>query len=151
MKRFTSLLLLVLVVLLSACASSTPENSSSAENSTLSVSGGEINKAYTRTDLEGLTSSRATFNDVAYVGISISTLLQDAGFNLNDVKAVKAVATDGFSANYDASQALAATVIVAYARADGDLAQEDGAFRIVMPGAEGKLNVRMLAELQVIN
>jgi hypothetical protein len=41
-------------------------------------------------------------------------------------------------------------VIVAYARADSDLAEEDGAFRMVLPGAEGKLNVRMLAELQIV-
>jgi hypothetical protein len=41
-------------------------------------------------------------------------------------------------------------VIVAYARADGDLSAEDGSFRMVLPGAEGKLNVRMLVELQGI-
>lgn len=40
--------------------------------------------------------------------------------------------------------------IVAYARAGGNLADDDGDFRMVLPGAESKLNVRMLVELQVI-
>ena len=66
------------------------------------------------------------------------------------VKAIKAVATDGFTVNYDMSQVLADDVIVAYATADGELSADDGSFRMVLPNAEGKLNVRMLAELQVI-
>ena len=32
----------------------------------------------------------------------------------------------------------------------GDLTADDGSFRMVLPGAEGKLNVRMMVELQVI-
>jgi len=33
--------------------------------------------------------------------------------------------------------------------ADGALAGDNGTFRMVLPGEEGKLNVRMLAELEV--
>ena len=60
------------------------------------------------------------------------------------------MASDGFTVNYDTNQVLVDEVIVAYARADGDLIADDGNFRMVLPGEEGKLNVRMLVELQVI-
>jgi hypothetical protein len=66
------------------------------------------------------------------------------------VKAIKAVAADGYSVNYDPSQIFSDDIIVAYARLDGDLTEDDGAFRMVLPGAEGKLNLRMLAEIQII-
>jgi hypothetical protein len=42
-------------------------------------------------------------------------------------------------------------VLVAYALADGSpLTADDGSFRMVLPDEEGKLNVRMLAALQII-
>ena len=63
---------------------------------------------------------------------------------------VKAVAADGFSANYDASLFQKADSLVSYAQADGPLSADDGTFRIVMPGQEGKLNVRQLVEIQII-
>jgi hypothetical protein len=153
MKRFTIVMLVLFVALLTACASSASlvgEKPASDKIPSLLVSGGDTSKTYTRADLESLAASQAAFKDVTYVGISVSVLLQDAGFTLDEVKAVKAVASDGYSINYDPAQVLAADVIVAYARADGELTEEDGSFRMVLPGAEGKLNVRMLTELQVI-
>jgi hypothetical protein len=84
------------------------------------------------------------------VGVTVTNLLQDAGFDPAQVKAVKAVASDGYSVNYDPGQIFADDIILAYARADGDLAEEDGSFRLVLPNAEGKLNTRMLVELQII-
>jgi hypothetical protein len=149
MKRFTVISFILLVVLLSACATSGSSGGQSSSNASLVVSGGDTSKTYTRADLEALPSSQSIFNDVSYVGVSVSSLLKDAGFNLNEIKAVKALASDGYSVNYDPSQVFAAEVIVAYAQADGELSADDGAFRMVLPGAEGKLNVRMLTELQV--
>ncbi|MCA9978036.1 MAG: molybdopterin-dependent oxidoreductase, partial [Anaerolineales bacterium] len=67
-----------------------------------------------------------------------------------DLKAVKAVAADGYTVNYDLSQIEKPDVLVAYAQADGPLTEEDGAFRMVLPEEEGKLNVRMLVEIQVV-
>jgi hypothetical protein len=150
MKRLTMLMLVLLVALLTACAASTPQDIATDATPSLLVTGGDTSKAYTRAGLEALPASQAVFNDVTYVGVSVSALLQDAGFTLDEVKAVKAIASDGYTINYDPAQVLAADVIVAYARADGDLTEEDGSFRMVLPGAEGKLNVRMLTELQVI-
>ncbi len=149
MKRFPFVLLILLAALLTACAASGDE-ASPGETVSLLVSDGEISRTYTRADLEALGASQAIFNDVTYVGVSVGALLEDAGFNLDEVKAVKAVASDGYTVNYDPPQVLAADVIVAYARADGDLANDDGSFRMVLPGAEGKLNARMLVELQVV-
>jgi hypothetical protein len=61
------------------------------------------------------------------------------------------VASDGFTVNYDPSQILKDNVLVAYALADGSgLPADDGSFRMVLPDEEGKLNVRMLVELQII-
>jgi hypothetical protein len=116
----------------------------------LLVSGGEISKSFTRAELEKLTVTESVFKDVTYKGVTVSALITEAGFDPATVKAIKAVASDGFTVNYDPGQVLVDEVIVAYALADGDLSADDGSFRMVLPGAEGKLNVRMLVELQVI-
>jgi hypothetical protein len=153
MKRFLILVLVLSIALLSACASTNePEdqNTSAESTPTLVISEGETSKSYTRADLETLPATQAAFKDVTYVGVTISALLQDAGIDPTQVKAIKAVASDGYSLNYDISQLLADDIILAYARADGDLAEEDGAFRLVLPSDEGKLNARMLVELQII-
>ena len=63
----------------------------------------------------------------------------------------KAVAVDGYSVNYDPAQVLKDNVLVAYAQVDGNpLSADDGNFRMVLPDEEGKLNVRMLTELHII-
>lgn len=148
MKSIRIILGVLLLFSLAACAAS--NQSSGTSGNSLQVSGGEINKAYSRSDLEALPSIEATFKDVTFRGVSISDLLKDAGFDPQQVKALKAIASDGYSVNYDASQFLAEGFSVAYATTSGDLTADDGAFRIVYPGAEGKLNLRMLVELQII-
>lgn len=153
MKRLLLLILVLSIALLSACASANPtedQNTSSETTPTLVISGGKTSKSYTRSDLEALPATQAAFKDVTYIGVTIAALLEDAGIDPTQVKAIKAVASDGYSLNYDISQLLADDIILAYARADGDLAEDDGAFRMVLPGAEGKLNARMLVELQII-
>lgn len=153
MKRLIFLVLILSVAILSACASSnTPEAQMGASDTlpSLLISGGETTKSYTRADLEALPATQSTFKDVTYVGVTLSALLQDAGFDPAQVKAIKAVASDGYTLNYDPGQVLGEDIILAYARADGDLTDEDGSFRMVVPGAEGKLNARMLVELQII-
>jgi hypothetical protein len=147
MKRITlTLFILSLLVLPTCTASSGPETAVTS----LTISGGDIYQEYSRADLEAMPVSESVFNDVAYLGVSLPTLLQKAGFDPATIRVVKAIASDGYSINYDTSQVLAVDVIVAYARADGELAEDDGTFRMVLPGEEGKLNVRMLVELQII-
>ena len=111
MKRLTILTLILFAALLSACASSNApaaQDSATSTTPSLLVSGGEISKSYTRADLEALPASQAVFNDVTYQGVTISTLIQDAGFDPALVNAIKAVAGDGYSVNYDTKQVLVA-------------------------------------------
>ncbi len=82
--------------------------------------------------------------------MTLKSLLQDAGFDPAKLSAVKAVASDGFTANYDVSQFNADTTLVAYARADGPLTSDEGTFRMVLPDQGGKLNPRMLVEIDAI-
>lgn len=148
MKSIRLILGILLLCTLAACAASN-QNSGTPTNSLL-ISGGDIKKDYTRADLEALPPVEATFNDVTYRGVLISDLIKDAGFDPQQVKALKAIASDGYSVNYDASQFLAEGFSVAYATTGGELTADDGTFRIVFPGAEGKLNLRMLVELQIV-
>ncbi len=145
MKRYITALLVV-ILLLSACAKATP----SANAAVLKVSDGTTTKTYTVDALEKLSSSKASFKGVEYVGVSLASLLKDAGFDPAKAKAVKAVASDGFTVNYDPSLFSKADTLVAYAKSDGPLASEDGTFRMVLPDQEGKLNARMLVEIQVV-
>jgi PBP1b-binding outer membrane lipoprotein LpoB len=146
MKRFI-LGILLFALILAGCsqATATPE----ATQTKLAVSGGSITKSYTVADLQKLSSTKATFKDVEYVGVTLSSLLKDAGFDLSQVKAVKAVASDGFTVNYEPALFNKEDTLLAYARSDGALTADDGIFRMVLPGQEGKLNARKVVEIQV--
>lgn len=147
MKRFL-LFVLVMTLALTACAPKAEEPASGAP--VLKVSDGTVSKEYSVDDLKGLGEVQAAFKGVTYVGVTLFALLQDAGIDPTNLTAVKAVAADGFSANYDASLFGAADTIVAYATVDGPLAADDGSFRMVLPNGEGKQNVRMLVEILAI-
>jgi hypothetical protein len=97
-----------------------------------------------------MTVTEATFNEVTYQGVQLKELLEEAGFTPEDLSAVKATATDGYSVNYDSTLFLRKDVIVAYATKDGTLSEDDGTFRMVLPGEEGKLNIRFLEELKAM-
>ena len=137
-------LMILLALLLAACGGSSSE--SGAENTTLTV--GE--KTYTVDDLKALPPTEAVFNDVTYVGVVLSDLLADAGVDASGLTAVKAIASDGYSMNYEPALFTRSDVILAYAQADGPLTDDDGTFRMVLPGEEGKLNVRQLVEIQAV-
>jgi DMSO/TMAO reductase YedYZ molybdopterin-dependent catalytic subunit len=145
MKRIL-LLSLVFSLVLVGCN----QTNTSANGDVLKVTDGTIEKVYTISDLEKLEVSQATFGDVTYTGVRLSTLLQDAEVDLNSIKAVKAIAVDGFSANFDQPLFNKEDTLVAYARADGPLAEDEVPFRMVLPGEEGKMNPRQLVEIQVI-
>lgn len=147
MKRLLTLISALALASASACSSD--DGGSAADVLELVVSGGETSASYSRADLEALDAVESEFNGAAYVGVPVADLVADAGFDPAAVKAVKAVASDGFSVNYDPGQVFTDGVIVAYALPDGDMSADDGTFRMVLPGQEGKLNVRMLTELQV--
>jgi hypothetical protein len=148
MKKLV-VLSLILVVMLVGCVSG-GETAVTADTPLLIVSDGQTQKTYTAADLQALPQAEASFKGISYAGAPVTALLENSGFAVSDLKAVKAVAADGYSVNYDLAQIQKADVIVAYAQADGPLAEEDGAFRMVLPEEEGKLNVRMLVEIQAV-
>jgi len=116
----------------------------------LIVTDGTLEVIYTVEDLQALPSAQAVFEDVTYVGVPLAALLEDAGFDPQSMKAVKAKATDGFSVNYDPALMLKEDTLVAYQRVDGPLVGDEGKFRMVLPGQAGSLNARLLFKLQVI-
>lgn len=147
MKKIAPLLV-AFALLLAACGGS-PTPAAEAV-STLTITDGDTQQSFTLEDLQALASTEADFRDVTYTGVSLTTLLEAAGITASELVAVKAVASDGFSANYDSVLFLRDDVILAYAQADGDLTADDGTFRMVLPGEEGKLNVRHLAEIEAV-
>ena len=134
-------------VLVGAC---TPSSSSNETEGNLTVGDGSNQKVYTVEDLKAFPVSEADFNNVTYVGVPLSVLLQDAGIDAANLKAVKAVAFDGYSVNYEPELYLREDVLVAYAQLDGTLSEDDGIFRMVLPGEEGKLNIRFLVEIKAV-
>jgi hypothetical protein len=142
MKRIL-LTLLTLALVVSACA----PKATVPSGTTLQVTFGDTHKTYTLDMLKALGNTQASFNDVTFVGVPLTTLLSDAGIDPASLSAVKAVAADGFTANYDPALFNLPDTLVAYARLDGPLADDEAPFRMVIPGQEGKLNVRMLAEI----
>jgi DMSO/TMAO reductase YedYZ molybdopterin-dependent catalytic subunit len=145
MKRF-AVFVLACTLYLAACA---PEAQKPAAL-VLKVSDGNTAKTYTADELKALGDVQATFKDVTYVGVPLTVLLKDAGIDPTVLAAVKAVAADGFTANYDAALYGREDTIVAYARLDGPLADDEGPFRMVLPEQEGKMNPRQLVEIIAI-
>lgn len=144
------LMTLMLLVALTACGGQNDpvDTADAGDNGVPTLVVGT--ESYTAADLEAMTQTEATFNEVTYVGVPVAELLSAAGFDLASVKAVKAVASDGYTVNYEPSQLTGANVIVAYAQVDGPLTADDGDFRMVLPDAEGSMNARMVVELQVV-
>ena len=142
---------LIVILLLAACAPAAGQEVGSAAEAALLVKLGDTQKSFSAEDLGALPATESTFKEVAYKGVTVSALLKALSVDPGSVKAVKAVASDGFTVNYDPAQVLKDNVIVAYALADGSpMSADDGTFRMVLPDEEGKLNPRMLAELQII-
>ena len=137
--------LILLTFLLVACSSTAPEG----EATMLRVIDGTNEKSFSVADLEKLPVTQSTFNEVTYVGVALNIILEEAGFSPGDLSAVKATAFDGYSVN-DPGLFTREDVIVAYATVGGPLTEDDGTFRMVLPGEEGKLNIRLLVELQSI-
>jgi len=150
MKKLLYTLIFAILVL-AACAPAAEQSASAPAEAVLLVTAGERQQSFSAEDLQALPPVEATFNAVTYKGVTVSALLEAVGVAPDGIKALKAVAADGYSVNYDPAQVLKENVLVAYALADGSpLGADDGNFRMVLPDEEGKLNVRMLAELQII-
>lgn len=145
MKRLV-LFVMTLALILVACA---PKEKAAASN-LLKVSDGTTSKTYTVEALKALGAIQAPFKGVTYVGVPLTVLLQDAGIDPTTLTAVKAVASDGFTVNYEPALFSREDTLVVYESVDGPLGEEDGTFRMVLPNEEGKLNPRQLVEIIAI-
>ena len=147
--RMLWLILITAALLLVACAPAGGGGEGAPE--VLLVTAGENQASFSAEDLGALPATESSFDEVTYTGVTVSALLEAAGVQQEQVKAIKAIAADGYSVNYDPGQVMKDTVIVAYALADGNpMSADDGNFRMVLPDEEGKLNLRMLTELRVM-
>jgi DMSO/TMAO reductase YedYZ molybdopterin-dependent catalytic subunit len=147
MKPFKLLIALVILLISAACGGA---QGPSVGGEQLIVTDGSQEKAYSMADLKALPASEATFNGVAYRGVTLSVLLEDAGFDPNAVSSVKPVASDGYSMKYGPDLFLLENTLLAYERVDGPLASDEIPYRMVLPDQEGKLNVRQLVKIEVI-
>jgi len=59
------------------------------------------------------------------------------------------VASDGFTSTYDAATFSREDVILAYTKAGGPLDDNEVPFRMIVPGAENRMQARMVVELRV--
>ena len=98
--------LIAAIMLLAACAPAAEQDAASPAEAVLLVTVGESQQSFSVEDLQALPSAEATFNDVAYKGVTVSALLEAVGVNPDEIKALKAVAVDGYSVNYDPAQVL---------------------------------------------
>lgn len=144
-RILTFLLMSMLAVMLAACSGT----EGVSENATLTVVAGENEQSYTRAELEELGAATVDAEGNSYVGVPLSTLLEDAGIDAAGAGTVSAVASDGFSASYEPEMVLDPETIVAYATSDGDLAGDEQPFRMVLPDQPGRMNVRMLARIEI--
>ena len=151
MKRIIYVLLAAAFVLAGCSPQETAvPQSNIPDDDVLTVSFGETERSYTRADLEALGAVEVDNGEAVYIGVPLKTLLEDAGIDLTSITTVKAIAIDGFSSTYDSSILLAENTLVAYAKADGPLAPNEGNFRMVAPGQAGSLNARLLIRLEAI-
>lgn len=139
---FVLLLSLALVV---ACGANAPADD---VTTALVVVAGDTETHYTAEQLAALEQATVDAEGSTYVGVPLAALLQDAGIDPAQAATVSAIASDGFSATYEGELVLDEQTIVAYATEGGDLAGDDGAFRMVLPDQPGRMNVRMLARIE---
>ena len=143
--RLRLLILFVISFSIISCSDDAPASGESR----LVVTDGEVEKTYVTEDLEGMQTHQVEFLEVSYLGVKLSALLDDAGFDPKSVSAVKAMAEDGFTVNYDPDLVNKDDTLVAYATVNGPLSEDDGVFRMVLPDQEGKLNPRHRVELRI--
>jgi hypothetical protein len=134
---------LVLAFVVSACA----PKASSTPADTLLVSMGEVERSYTLADLQALGNAQETFKDVTYIGVPLTILLVDVGFDPASLSAVKVVASDGYTVNYDPALFNLPDTMLAYARLDSPLTDTEAPFTMVLPEQEGKMNARMIVKI----
>ena len=92
---------IIMMVLLVSCGSTAPQDKVSVPETVLTIIVGDNQQTFTTKDLQALPSTVSSFDGKEYMGVSVNLLLEEAGININEVSVIKAVATDGYSVNYE--------------------------------------------------
>jgi DMSO/TMAO reductase YedYZ molybdopterin-dependent catalytic subunit len=137
-------LLLIVALLFVACGG----DDQTAADAQLTVAGGDTEKVYTAADLRNLPATTVEADGTRFDGVVLADLLADAGIDAAAMSTVTATASDDFSATYEPDLFLSPETTVAYGADGGPLPDDAGAFRMVLPGQPGRLNVRMLARIE---
>jgi hypothetical protein len=140
---------LAMLLLLTACAAPALPTVDPNGPPMLVVSSVDGKQMFGRDDMENLPVVNETLNGVTYKGATAAALLHAAGVDPEALKGVRAVYADGTTLELDVTSLLGGEGLIAYARADGDLTPEDGAFRLVLPKADAAHNLPGLTELQL--
>ena len=136
---------------MTACGSPFTQDTVSIPEAVLTIVQGESEQIYSIDELKALPSTISSFNEIEYLGVSVITLLEAAGIYTGEISAIKAIALDGYSVNYEPGQLFKDDVLIAYALADGrSMSSDDGNFRMVLPDQEGNQNLRLLYKLKII-
>lgn len=138
--------MIICLAVLASCGG----DGASVDVESLLVTDGTDEQHYSAADLEALAAEQAVFGGTTYIGVPLARLISDAGYDPATIAAVKAIASDGFTVNYDPALVNRSDTLVAYKTEDGDLPEDDGTFRMVLPDQEGKLNPRHLVEIKII-
>ena len=118
-------------------------------DSVLTVQGGDIERVYTLAQLQALTATNVESDAGSFTGVRLRDLLTDAGFDLEGIVTVRVVALDGFSSTYDAALFTREDAVLAYARAEGALDDDEQPLRMVIPGQEGRMQPRQVTRIEV--
>lgn len=146
-------LILLAALLLAACgpagqASPTPPQEA-APGIILTITGGETERTFTLEQLQALPVTEVESADGQYVGVRLGDLLAEAGFDLEAIATVQAVAVDGFSSTYSPELFTRQDAVLAYARKDGNLNADEAPLRMVIPGEGGRMQPRMVNRIEV--
>lgn len=150
MKILTRMLLVVLMLaLLAACGPSETPTPAAPDEPLLTISGPDGEQTFTLEQLQALDATDAESDAGAFTGVALSDLLTAAGFDPAQVSSVNVVATDGFSRTYESDIFSRADAVLAYTRSDGPLNSDELPLSMVIPGAEGNMQPRMVNRLEV--
>lgn len=147
-------LILLAALLLAACgpagqASPTPPQEASTPGVILTITGGEAEQSFTLEQLQALPVTEVESADGQFVGVRLSDLLAEAGFDLQTIVTVQAVAVDGFSSTYPPDLFTRQDAVLAYARKGGNLNADEAPLRMVIPGEGGRMQPRMVNRIEV--
>lgn len=139
-KNLTPLVLLLILLGLSSFGLAT-------EGWTLQVQFAGTQAQFSLEELKALPSVEIKRLDEVWQGVSIRTVLSQAGADIGKLEWVEPWGADGYHKRYDRLTSKEFTTILAYEKDGQPLSAEEGPLRSVYPNAHGKMMVRQVDKL----